>query len=91
MPAVAALDGHKVLPNSLPSVNKGRGPAIWMERPDRLQTKTRKGKVYRDWQREMLKQGKWCDVIKSDVADVRKIARKKYNKNIRAYNKYFDM
>ena len=79
MPAVAALDGHKALPNSLPSVNKGRGPAIWMERPDHLQTKTRKSKVYRDWQREMLKQGKWCVFIKSDVADVRNIAGKKYN------------
>lgn len=48
MPSVAALDGHKALPNSLPTVTSGRGPAIWMEKPDHLQTKSRKSKVHRD-------------------------------------------
>ncbi len=75
MPAKDAYKGSKMNPDG----EAKYGPAIQMDPADHNETASKKDKVYREKQRQLIQEGKLKEAILMDIEDINEIAVKRGN------------
>jgi hypothetical protein len=86
--SMEAWDGERnhIPPQSITGLSEGKGPAIWMEKPDHLKTKSwGSGPGPEEWratQKKLIDQGRLQEAVQMDIDDIRKQFGTKYDKGI---------
>ena len=83
---------HHMPANSISPYSKGKGPGIRMETKDHMETaswgSSKKAKLYRQRQKELIDQGKFREAQQMDIDDVHSKFNNKYDNAIEEMRRY---
>jgi len=85
---------HHMPADSVSTLSRNEGPAIWMEKADHLQTASHgtqgaAGAEYRAQQAALIEEGKFDEAVQMDINDIRSKFGNKYDVGIEQMLKYY--
>jgi hypothetical protein len=85
---------HHIPADAISPLSKDKGPCIWMEKSDHLNTASygygKDAQLYRTKQRELIQQGRFREAQQMDIDDIRAKFGEKYERAIQETLEYTD-